>query len=109
MAERYGGAVGLRDRGLLESAVEGAYADYFGVPLYPTVQERAARLAFALTTNHPFLDGNKRIGVLAMLVLLSLEGIELSYTQEELIALSLGIARGETDYDKVLSWVLTHG
>lgn len=62
-----GGLPGLRDRGLLESAVASVDAGFEDVEQYPTVEEKAARLAFALISNHPFADGNKRVGVLAML------------------------------------------
>lgn len=66
---RTGGSDGLRDIGLLESAVNSAYAGYDDHEQYPTIEEKAARLAFALISNHAFVDGNKRIGVIVMLIL----------------------------------------
>ncbi len=77
-----GGLPGLRDRGLLESAVFGVDASFEDVEQYPTVEEKAARLAYALIANHTFVDGNKRISILAMLMTLQLNDV---YIQRELI------------------------
>ena len=72
LIKKFGGIDGIRDEGLLESALNNSYGAYFGLENYPTVEEKAARLAYSLTKNHPFLDGNKRIGVLIMLVFLEI-------------------------------------
>ena len=103
-----GGSYGLRDPGLLESAVLGCYQTFDDVELYPTLIEKAARMAFALCKNHPFVDGNKRIAVTAMLVLLRLNKITLSYTQNELVMLGLGIADGSIDYEGIITWIEGH-
>lgn len=103
-----GGLPGLHDRGLLESAVLSVDAGFEDVELYPTVVEKAARLAYALISNHPFADGNKRAGILAMLMTLRLNGVKLQYTQQELIALGFDIARGRAEYEKILRWVCLH-
>lgn len=108
VSEKSGGGTGLRDRGLLESAVYSADAAFGGVELYPTAEEKAARLMFALVSNHPFLDGNKRIGVLCLLLILELNHVPLSYTQDELARLGLGVAAGEIDYDGILLWITQH-
>ena len=84
-----GGLPGLRDRGLLESAVFGMEASFEGMEQYPTVEEKAARLAYDLVGNHAFVDGNKRVGILSMLMMLALNEIALCYTQAELIRLGL--------------------
>ena len=68
LIKKFGGIDGIRDEGLLESALNNSYSAYFGLENYPTVEEKAARLAYSLTKNHPFLDGNKRIGVLIILI-----------------------------------------
>ena len=108
MAARTGGSSGLRDRGLLESAVLSPRAAFCGQEVYPTLPEKAARLMFALVSNHAFVDGNKRIGVLAMLMTLRLNGVALVYTQQELIRLGLSAADGALTYEGILSWIQAH-
>lgn len=103
-----GGSIGLRDRGLLESAVYSADSAFGDVEIYPSLEEKAARLAFAITVNHAFVDGNKRIGILVMLLTLELNGRSLTYTQAELIALGLGVADGKLKYEEILAWVTGH-
>lgn len=108
LCRKTGGSDGLRDRGLLESAVYSAEMTFSGAEIYQTLEEKCARLCYALTSNHPFVDGNKRIGILTMLVCLRLNGVELKFTQEELIDLSLSAASGKLSYEDVLSWVNAH-
>lgn len=103
-----GGGDGLRDNGLLESALLSPMQTYDGIALFPSVTEKAVRLAFGLTEFHPFVDGNKRIGAHAMLVVLELNGIRLRYTQKELSDLFLSLASSQTDYDALLAWVKDH-
>lgn len=103
-----GGTSGLRDPGLLESAVLSINAGFGDSEQYPTVEAKAARLAFALVSNHAFVDGNKRIGMLAMLMLLGLNNVTLRYTQNELINLGLDAASGRAKYEDILEWILQH-
>lgn len=103
-----GGLPGLRDRGLLESAVLGVHASFEDVEQYPTAEEKAARLVYALIKNHAFVDGNKRVGVLAMLMTLRLNGIVLQYTQQELISLGLAVASGKAGFNEILWWIAQH-
>ena len=103
-----GGLPGLRDRGLLESAVFSINAGFEDVERYPTIEEKAARLAYSLISNHAFADGNKRVGVLAMLMTLKLNGISIRYTQRELIDLGLAAASGKAGYEEILGWILRH-
>ncbi len=72
MAEATGGSVGVRDNDLLESALESCFAAFDDVDLYPTKEEKGARLGYALVSNHAFADGNKRIGVFIMLTFLEM-------------------------------------
>ena len=81
MAEATGGSTGVRDNNLLESAVEGAYATFDGVELYPSKEEKAAKLGFSLISNHAFVDGNKRIGMYIMLSFLDINGIKIEEQQ----------------------------
>ena len=103
-----GGLPGLRDRGLLESAVFSVNTSFEDVEQYPTVEEKAARLAYALISNHAFADGNKRVGVLAMLMTLRLNGVAMRYTQQELIDLGLAVASGKVGYGEVLMRIKQH-
>ena len=102
------GADGLRDEGLLESAINTPLQTFGGQELYPTVLEKAARLGYGLIHNHPFLDGNKRIGTHAMLVFLDINNITLSYEDDDLIAAILRVASGEMDDSQLLEWLKTH-
>ena len=103
-----GGTHGLRDDGMLESALSAPFQEFQSFSPYPTIQQKAARLGYGLVMNHPFIDGNKRIGAHAMLTLLVLNGIELKYTQEELSEVILDLAAGIRKYDDLLQWILNH-
>ena len=108
MISQTGGSDGLRDRGLLESAVESIYASFDGQELYPSKQEKGARLGYALIANHAFVDGNKRIGMYAMLTFLEVNGIHLNCGNEDVIKVGLGVASGIMKYEDVLAWVSEH-
>ena len=103
-----GGSSGLRDEGLLESALAAPFQSFAGVEVYPSVQQKAARLGYGLVKNHPFVDGNKRIGAHTMLVFLALNGIELEHTQEELVEIILRVASDKADCKDLLQWILLH-
>lgn len=103
-----GGLDGLRDDNLLQSALLSPMQTYNSVELFPSLIDKAVRLACGLTQNHPFIDGNKRIGVHAMLVTLKLNGISLSYTQQELSSVFLELASGEIAYEELKVWVQSH-
>lgn len=79
-----------------------------GEEIYPTIEEKSARLAFSLINNHCFTDGNKRIGVFVMLLTLNLNDITISYSQKELIAFGLSVAKGEMKYEDILLWINNH-
>lgn len=103
-----GGTNGVRDEGMLDSAISQPLQTFDNMELYPGIVNKAVRLGYGLITNHPFVDGNKRIGTHAMLVTLDINGIELQYQDEDLIQLILKIASGKAD-DRVLrTWVLAH-
>ncbi len=103
-----GGLDGLRDDNLLQSALLSPMQTYNSVELFPSLIDKAVRLACGLTQNHPFIDGNKRIGAHAMLVTLKLNGISLSYTQQELSSVFLELASGEIAYEELKVWVQSH-
>ena len=103
-----GGADGIRDEGLLDSALAAPFQSFEGHTPYPSLQQKAARLGYGLVKDHPFVDGNKRIGAHAMLVFLALNGIEMDYTQEELSDTFLSLAAGKIGFEELLQWVLAH-
>lgn len=103
-----GGLQGIRDEGLLESALEAPFQAFGDTDAYPSLQQKAARLGYGLIKNHPFADGNKRIGTHVMLVFLALNGVELSYSQKELSDIILAVAAGEKEYEDLLGWLLKH-
>ena len=100
-----GGASGIRDEGLLDSAISSPFQTFGGSDLYPTIEEKAARLGFSLIKNHVLIDGNKRIGAHAMLVFLALNKIKLTYTQEELYKIIYHLAEGLSSYEDLLQWI----
>lgn len=103
-----GGIGGIRDVALLESAINIPFQSFGDKDVYPSIQQKAARLGFGLVKNHAFVDGNKRIGAHAMLVFLALNQIELEYTQKELSDIILEIASGEKEFDDLCKWVIAH-
>ncbi len=102
-----GGLDGIRDIGLLDSSVNAPFQT-FGEELYKSTEAKAARLAFSLVKNHPFIDGNKRIGILAMITFLELNGTSINYTDDDLIKIGLDLAAGEMTYDQLLTWIINH-
>jgi len=108
LIETHGGSNGVRDESLLESALAAPFQSFNGRSMLPTIQQKAVRLGYGLIMNHPFVDGNKRVGVHAMLTMLAMNGIELDYTQKELYEVILGVASSETSYEELLNWVVDH-
>lgn len=103
-----GGTDGLRDEGLLEAALNAPFQSFDGVEMFPSLQQKAARLGYGLIANHAFLDGNKRIGAHAMLVFLALNDIELEYTQQELSDMILRVASGTDSLEDMVRWIIEH-
>ena len=103
-----GGLDGIRDEGLLDSALNAPFQTFAEQDLYPTILEKAVRLGFGLICNHPFLDGNKRIGTHTMLTFLGINQLFLNYTDDELISIILQVASGTLDYNGLLDWMKAH-
>ena len=108
IAEETGGSAGVRDEGLLESALEGAFATFDGKELYPTKEEKGARIGWTLISNHAFVDGNKRIGMYIMMTFLEVNGIRLDCTNEEVAETGLAVAAGSMSCEDLHRWVLEH-
>jgi death-on-curing protein len=95
--ERYGGDPGIRDLGLLQSAMAVPAAGFGGRYLHTDLCEMAAAYLFHTTQSHPFIDGNKRTGTVASLVFLSLNDVKLEADEEEFERVVLGVAEGKID------------
>lgn len=108
LIQKTGGSQGIRDEGLLDSALNAPFQTFDGEDVYKTIQTKAAKLGFFLVNNHPFIDGNKRIGTLAMLVFLEINGIEIKCTDDELIELGFGLADGSVQNKDLLGWIIDH-
>lgn len=106
MAEETGGSESVRDMELLGSALSSPFSTFDGIELYPTREEKAARLCHSLISNHAFVDGNKRIGMFVLLVFLEVNGVKLRPTNSEVARVGLALASGEMRYDSLLDWII---
>ena len=102
MVDNTGGTIGIRDTSLLESALNAPFQTFGDEELYPSIIEKASRLCYGLIKNHPFIDGNKRIGVYAMLVFLESNNLNLNFSDEEIINIALKTADSTYSYEDIL-------
>lgn len=100
------GGPNLRDINLLDSALESAFLTFDGKELYPTKEEKAARIGYSLISNHAFVDGNKRIGMYVLLSFLETNGIKIHPSNEEVVRVGFATAAGEMKYEDILAWIL---
>ncbi|MEG0848027.1 MAG: type II toxin-antitoxin system death-on-curing family toxin [Niameybacter sp.] len=105
---RTGGSNGVRDEGLLKSALARGSITFDGDELYTPNERKIAVITYSLICNHGFIDGNKRIGVAIMSLLCKLNGISLLYIQQELIELGLGVASGDKNEEEIFEWIMSH-
>jgi death-on-curing protein len=103
--EKYGGAVGIRDEGMLSSAIERPFASYGGADLYVTPFEKAAAILESIIKNHPFVDGNKRTGLIACGALLLRNGYELIATEKDAYDFVIKIASSHLEFEKIVSFI----
>jgi len=108
LIKRTGGITGIRDMSLLESAVAAPFYSYGEFSPYPTIQAKAARLAYGIIKNHPFVDGNKRIGIMVMITFLEAHGIMLDCSDDDLVKLGLSIADSKFDDKDILEFIIKH-
>ena len=106
ITEETGGDPNVRDLALLNSALESAFQTFDGEELYPSKEEKGARLGYALISNHAFVDGNKRIGMYILLTFLETNGIKIKPTVDDVARVGLAVAAGEMDYADLLAWIL---
>jgi len=105
LIKRYSGSHGIRDRGLLESAVFRPQTAVFGEEAYPTLFEKCAVLGYSIIQNHPFLDGNKRAGFAAIHLMLLINGYDLASTTEEEIGMTEDAASGKMYEAEIAKWL----
>ncbi len=105
LIRRYGGIQGVRDENLLDSALNAPFQGYGEYEFYPSVIQKAVRLCYGLVMNHPFHDGNKRIGALALLTMLDLNQLALKTNSAELSEIILHLAAGSVSEEDLLLWV----
>lgn len=108
LIEATGGSAGIRDEGMLDSALSNPFQSFGGEELYPSIQAKAAQLCFGMVKNHSMVDGNKRLGTHVMLVFLALNVYELSYSQQELSDTILALASGKIGAEDILQWIIKH-
>ncbi|MDE7360480.1 MAG: type II toxin-antitoxin system death-on-curing family toxin [Oscillospiraceae bacterium] len=108
MIKATGGSDGMRDMGLLRSALNAPFQAFGGKEVYPSLLSKAAAMCRSVISDHPFIDGNKRTGIHVMLIFLEINGVQLDYTQKELIGLGLGVAAGNFDVNDIFNWLSEH-
>jgi len=106
--QKTGGSFGIRDIGLLESALNNALLTFDGEDLYPDILDKISTTTYSVINNHPMTDGNKRLGVMVMWILLKLNDISIKYSQEELIELGLKIAQNKFKEIDIKNWIQQH-
>ncbi len=105
LTQQTGGHAGLRDAGMLDAALHAPFLEVFGVKRYPTVIEKSAALGYFLASDHPFIDGNKRIALLAMLTTLRLNGISLCVPTDRLITFGLDLAQNKLSVSQITDFI----
>jgi death on curing protein len=108
LIDQFGGSLGIRDQGVLESALARPFGIFDGVSFYPSPEEKSAALIESIVKNHPFIDGNKRIGFVLMRLTLLNEGLGILATEEEKYQFVIDIASGKSDYESILRWIKKH-
>ena len=106
LLESTGGLDGIRDESFLDSVLVAPFQTFNGVELYPSTTAKIAQMTYSLVCNHPFIDGNKRIGTYVMLILLELNCIETNFTDEDIIHIGLELANGKLDNNQLLEIIL---
>ncbi|MBQ7613250.1 MAG: type II toxin-antitoxin system death-on-curing family toxin [Spirochaetaceae bacterium] len=108
LISKTGGMDGVRDENLLDSALKTPFQTFEGKDLYPAILDKVSQLCYSLIKNHPFADGNKRIGVHLTLLFLMINNIELTYTQKDLIEFGLSVASEKMTKDDIKQWLIHH-
>ena len=105
LLDEFGGLSGIRDQGLLQSAIERPFGGFGERSFYPTPEEKAGAILESIIKNHPFVDGNKRTGYVLMRLLLMQSGNDLSATQDEKYEFVIQVASGQLNFDQIVGWI----
>jgi len=108
LIQKFGGASGIRDKEALQSALARPYQTFGEINLYPTPEEKAAAILESILTNHPFLDGNKRLGFVLMKLTLLEAGLNLETKHEKMYDFIMQVATGKLDIRKITEWIKNH-
>jgi len=103
-----GGTLGVRDKNLLESSLKQPFQTFEEKELYPSAEEKAAKLIEAIIKNHPFIDGNKRVAYVLFRLFLEENGLKIIADEDEKFNFVTGIASGRYDFSEIIKWVKTH-
>lgn len=106
--EANGGMQGIRDSAGLDSALAQPQMSFSGQELYPTTIEKAAALGYSLMSNHPFVDGNKRVGWTVMRVFLKVNGLVFQFAEQDGVQLALQVAAGKLSRHALVQWLIDH-
>jgi len=104
----FGGLIGIRDEGILDSALKGVRQTFGDAQLYPSAIDKITRTAYNLICGHAFVDGNKRIGTCVLLALLDLNNIQADFSNEDIIKIGTSVANNEMSYKQLLNYVKKH-
>ena len=107
LIDKFGGSKGVRDQGLLESAINRPFASFDNQDLYPTPSDKAAAILESILINHPFVDGNKRIAYVLMRLILLDNGLDLVANQEDKYKMVISASTGDIRFDDIKKWIVT--
>lgn len=108
LIEQFGGSQGVRDSGLLQSAIERPFSGFGETEFYKTPEEKAGAVLESIVKNHPFIDGNKRTGYVLMRLILMQYGKDVKATQDEKYDFVIGVASGLSDLNEIVTWIKTN-